>query len=270
MAKLNFGCGTRISPDWINIDFHSAGLGVQRVNLLAGFPFQDNFFDAVYSSHVLEHFTPNEALFLIKESIRVLKPGGILRIVVPDLEGSCREYLSILELSDSNPEKQEKHEWILIELMDQLVRSTPGGTMGPYYGWIMSTGNQRLIAYVRSRTENASWEPPSAKAFMERLRGFTFQKLSTKLIYFYLRCVASLIPKNLRSMVFIETGLGERHRWMYDSYSLKRLFLEVGFRNVAILRYNISDIPQFNEDYLDSNSDGTSYKNNSVYCEAIK
>ncbi len=57
---------------------------------------------------------------------------------------------------------------------------------------------------------------------------------------------------------------------MYDSYSLKRPFLEVGFRDVEFLSYNISAIPNFNDDCLDSNSDGTSYKNNSVYSEAIK
>ncbi|MGO9233279.1 MAG: class I SAM-dependent methyltransferase [Methylocella sp.] len=270
MAKLNFGCGSRISPDWINIDFHGTVSGVQRVNLLAGFPFEDSFFDAVYSSHVLEHFTPSQALFLMNESYRVLKPNGILRTVVPNLEGTCREYISILGMPDSNPEKQEKYEWILIELLDQLVRSTPGGTMGPFYDRVLSTGNKKLITYVRSRTENALWEPREKKTYLERLKGFTLQKFSTKLIYLYLRCIASLIPGNLRSMVFVATGLGERHRWMYDSYSLKGLYLEVGFRNVEFLRYDISAIPHFNEDCLDSNSDGTSYKNNSVYCEAIK
>src|ERR1700733_13753782 len=90
LEKLNFGCGTRYAPGWTNIDFHGEGTHVKRVNLLAGFPFPDNSFDAVYSSHVLEHFTPQQGSFLIRESCRVLKPGGILRTVVPDLEASCR------------------------------------------------------------------------------------------------------------------------------------------------------------------------------------
>ena len=270
MAKLNFGCGSRISPDWINIDFHSTVPGVQRANLLAGFPFEDSFFDAVYSSHVLEHFTPSQALSLMTECYRVLKPNGILRTVVPDLEGTCREYLSIIGLPDSNPEKAEKYEWILIELLDQLVRSTPRGTMGSFYDRILSTGNKKLMAYVRSRTESALFEPQEKKNYLQRIRGLSFEKVSTKIIYWYLRFVASLIPGNLRSMVYVATGLGERHRWMYDCYSLKRLYLEVGFRDVEFLKYNISAIPHFNEDCLDSNPDGMSYKNNSIYCEATK
>jgi len=97
MHKLNFGCGARIAANWTNIDFHSSDSRVRRVNLLAGFPFPDNYFDVVYSSHVLEHFTRDQGLFLIREAHRVLKPGAILRIVVPDLEGSCREYLRSLK-----------------------------------------------------------------------------------------------------------------------------------------------------------------------------
>lgn len=270
MRKLNFGCGSRLSSGWQNIDFYSVDSRVRRVNLLAGFPFPDNHLDAVYSNHVLEHFTRDQGLFLIKESYRVLKPNGILRIVVPDLEGSCREYISILDMPETHPEKKEKYEWIVLELLDQLVRSTPSGAMGPFLKRIMNSGNEKLIAYVRSRTENMPWVAPRAKPFKERLKNVTPQKLVTKINYCYLKCVGKLIPSHLRSMVFIETGIGERHRWMYDCYGLKRLFIEGGFRNVTDLPFNVSSIPDFNEDCLDSNPDGTSYKNNSVYCEGVK
>ena len=107
MESLNFGCGTRFAPGWTNIDFHGDGIHVRRVNLLAGFPFPDNSFDVAYSSHVLEHFTPQQGAFLIRESCRVLKAGGTLRTVVPDLEASCREYLRILAMNDSDPEKAD-------------------------------------------------------------------------------------------------------------------------------------------------------------------
>src|SRR5674476_867863 len=100
MNKLNFGCGGRIAQGWTNIDFHSDDARVLRANLLSGFPFRDRYFDAVYSSHVLEHFTPAQADLLLQEAWRVLKPGGIVRIVVPDLEASCREYCRILALDD--------------------------------------------------------------------------------------------------------------------------------------------------------------------------
>ena len=70
--KLNFGCGTRFSDSWVNIDFDSYDSRVQRVNLLSGFPFADSSFDAVYSSHVLEHFDRDRGHFLLSESFRVM------------------------------------------------------------------------------------------------------------------------------------------------------------------------------------------------------
>jgi len=73
LQKLNFGCGDRLAEGWVNIDFHSSDRRVKRVNLLAGFPYPENSFDVVYSSHVLEHFTPDQALFLLKEAHRVMK-----------------------------------------------------------------------------------------------------------------------------------------------------------------------------------------------------
>jgi SAM-dependent methyltransferase len=270
MNKLNFGCGTRLSSNWTNIDFHSVDSRVKRVNLLAGFPFPDNHFDAVYSSHVLEHFTRDQGLFLLKESYRVLKPSGVVRIVVPDLEGSCREYISILDMPDSHPEKNEKYEWIMLELLDQLVRSTPSGGMKSFRNRIIKSGNEELIRYILSRTENERWIAPRVKPFMERLKDITPQKLVTKINYWYVKGIGRLIPSNLRSMVFVDTAIGERHRWMYDRYGLKLLFAEARFRNMTDLPYNVSSIENFDKDCLDSNPDGSSYKNNSIYCEAYK
>jgi hypothetical protein len=51
--------------------FTATILALKRVNLLAGFPFPDNYFDVVYSSHVLEHFTRDQGLFL---SVRHIAP----------------------------------------------------------------------------------------------------------------------------------------------------------------------------------------------------
>ena len=71
-------------------------------------------------------------------------------------------------------------------------------------------------------------------------------------------------------MVFAETGIGERHRWMYDVYGLKLLFEENGFCDCTAFSYNESGIPNFQEDFLDCNTDSSSYKNNSIYIEGKK
>jgi len=93
MKMLNLGCGNRWHKDWINLDFHPNNEFVQKHNLYEPLPFEDGSVDVVYSSHVLEHFPKSFAPKFIQECYRVLKQGGIFRVVVPDLEQIVRNYL---------------------------------------------------------------------------------------------------------------------------------------------------------------------------------
>ncbi len=103
MKALNFGCGNRIHADWINIDFSPIDNRVQKVNLLQPLPFGDNTFDVAYSSHFLEHLTPQNATKVLNQIHRILKSGGTFRIVVPDFENLCRAYLDTLETLVGGP-----------------------------------------------------------------------------------------------------------------------------------------------------------------------
>ena len=268
--KLNFGCGTRLAAGWTNIDFHSEDKSVKRVNLLNGFPFPDKTFDVVYSSHVLEHFSPEEGEFLIRESYRVLKVGGIIRIVVPDLEGSCQEYLKVLNMDDKTHDKNKFYSWAIIELLDQLTRNQPEGRMGPFIRNAETSGDKCFISYIRSRTESVAGHSVKKAGFFTKLKGLTPSKVHTKLIYFYLKAISLLIPKALRSAVFVSASIGEKHRWMYDRYSMHMLFRKIGFSEIQDCSFNHSNIENFNLDKLDCHADGLPYKNNSVYVEAKK
>ena len=154
--------------------------------------------------------------------------------------------------------------------LDQLVRTSPSGEMGKLINSIMLSANATYISYVRSRTQNTKWIAPRTPTISERLRKLSFEQVVTKMHYWYLRAVARLIPKHLRSMVFVETTIGERHRWMYDWYGLRLLLHNAGFENIREVTFSTSSIPAFTSDCLDSLSDGASYKNNSLYCEANK
>jgi hypothetical protein len=267
--KLNFGCGNRFSPDWVNIDFHSESKHVRRVNLLNGFPFPDSSFEVVYSSHVLEHFDRHQGAFLISESFRVLTKGGVVRIVVPDLEGSVREYLRVLSMPDS-PDKHRFYSWAIIELLDQLVRNRPQGEMGPYWDSVYSANDASMKDYVTSRTQNRPWIRPAPVSFLEKIKTVTPQKLATKCMYVYLSFISRLIPSSLRDVVFVHTAIGERHRWMYDEYGLGQLLHEVGFREIRRWAFDESRIPGFTSSFLDCEKDGKPYKNNSLYMEGVK
>ena len=270
MKKLNFGCGDRYACDWVNIDFHSQNQSVGQVNILGGFPYPDSSFDAVYSSHVLEHFTRNQTKSVLLDAWRILKPEGILRTTLPDLEGSCLEYLRVLSLPDEDPKKESLYSWIIIEVLDQMVRSQPRGLMGEYFDSLSATKKPWLMDYLKSRTESKLHFATKPATPSRKLPRLTIQKLRTKALYFYIRCVGHLLPAGLRDVIMVRTGIGERHRWMYDRYGLGLLMKECGFSQISFLTHDQSSIPGFNNNHLDTDEDGTPYKNNSVYCEAVK
>lgn len=59
---------------------------LKYLDLCRPLPFCENTIEAIFSSHVFEHLFLNEVEDLIKECFRVLKPGGVCRVIVPDLE----------------------------------------------------------------------------------------------------------------------------------------------------------------------------------------
>jgi SAM-dependent methyltransferase len=83
--KLHLGGTSLPAADWINVDLQPADL---RLNLRWGLPFAAGAARFVYASHLLEHFYYHEAEALLAEIRRVLCPGGVVRLVVPDI-GAC-------------------------------------------------------------------------------------------------------------------------------------------------------------------------------------
>lgn len=153
-ALVNLGSSTRCAAGWNNVDFSwivrlgrhrrlcaflhkERWLSPQRYerilnldpetvlwDLRNGVPFADASFDVVYHSHLLEHIDREEAPAFLRECLRVLKPGGILRVVVPDLEVLARNYLRCLERL---PERgtMADHFWAVEEMIDQMVVRAP-------------------------------------------------------------------------------------------------------------------------------------------------
>lgn len=87
-VKYHLGCGNRVIPGYIHIDggkyMHVKGNDVYLT------PIETDSADVIYSSHLLAYFNRDEAIALLTEWHRVLKPGGILRIAVPDFEAMAR------------------------------------------------------------------------------------------------------------------------------------------------------------------------------------
>jgi len=102
--KLHIGCGPNLLDGWLNTDI-SGRLAI-RMNATRRFPFEDNTFDYVFSEHMIEHIEYPEALFMLEECHRVLKPGGRIRVATPDLE-------TLLRLYCAEPTANQRHyiEW---------------------------------------------------------------------------------------------------------------------------------------------------------------
>jgi predicted SAM-dependent methyltransferase len=88
--KLHLGCGRAHIPGWINIDVFPAPLAM---NMLWTTPFAAESARYVFASHVLEHlFYPRDVSTFLGEVLRVLAPGGVVRVVVPDIERCIEAY----------------------------------------------------------------------------------------------------------------------------------------------------------------------------------
>lgn len=95
-VKLNLGCGNKLLPGYINVDIaESRGEGRPDVvcDLRRLTSFADASADEVLSVHVVEHFWRWEAVEVIKEWVRVLKPGGKMILECPNLLSACEEFI---------------------------------------------------------------------------------------------------------------------------------------------------------------------------------
>ncbi len=92
MLNLNIGAGDKPLPGFVSID---AKLGHDALKL----PYKDGEVDEVYASHVLEHIDRNKTLDALREWVRVLKPGGRIRVAVPDFSKVIQLHLGgVLDL----------------------------------------------------------------------------------------------------------------------------------------------------------------------------
>jgi predicted SAM-dependent methyltransferase len=157
MRVLNLGCGAKISrdPDVVNIDwsymlrakqgavlsrvvplflsdsrrrrFAAIGENVLVHDLSKGIPAESGTVDVVYHSHVLEHLDRDIVPVFLREVVRVLKPGGLHRIVVPDLEALCLAYLESNRKWRSTPGSAAEHDATVAAMYEQSVRKETEG-----------------------------------------------------------------------------------------------------------------------------------------------
>lgn len=90
--RLNLGCGPKYKTGWVNIDLlPTADL---QLDIRENFPFSDSSVSLIYSEHLFEHLEyPEEVNHLLRESLRILQPGGKFSVGVPDLSITLFQYV---------------------------------------------------------------------------------------------------------------------------------------------------------------------------------
>lgn len=267
MEKLNLGCGSLFFPSWVNIDFLPKPR-VQGHDLTKPLPFTDNSFDATYSSHVLEHFSRDQGKNFIQEQFRVLKKGGVCRVVVPDLEMLCRSYLDKLEkVIPGTSSPRLSYEWGVIELIDQMTREVSGGQMRAFlnkYSDQLEGISDRVGDEALAKQDlevRLGGERSDIPGNIDKLNETVTNRLKRKCLKFRNKFLADNDPRKS----------GESHKWMYDRVSLANLISEVGFTEFDATTFDQSRIPNWNEENLDISLYGKfPRKPDSLYMEGIK
>lgn len=268
---VNLACGATFvdAPNWINFDFAATGPAVHEIDLLERLPLNDRDVDFVYCSHFLEHIPRNRTVQFLQECHRVLKPGGILRLVVPDFEEMCMEYLK-----QRQSQRHEQADYMMIEILDQCVRKTPGGELGLLYRDLAAVPDSTLHAYIRQRAgEDIAADSPNLHSkpsgWMRRRdpRGL-LRNLQSR----YTRFVCLLLPAAFRRQNVSFAPVGENHAWLYDYHSLQAMLVNgAGFTKAVKLSCVQSGCDEFPFRPLDATEDGKPRKGlQSMFVEATK
>ncbi len=283
MKLLNVGCGGRFcrGRGWTNLDIVSSTKEIIAHNLRTGIPFPDNTFDVVYHSHVMEHIPKADVNFFIMECIRVLRPKGVLRIAIPDLEQIVFNYVRLLNEGIKSIKSESiaaDYDWIMIEMYDQIIRNEQGGEMKRYLKEKPLLNREFLIERCGKEVERIldSSLPSIEKNGVKTLSLLEFIRIIYRFIR-YPQYRKDLILKiilgkadyqQFQHAVFRQSG--EIHQWMYDRYSLTRILNGFGLSGIAQRQAYESYIQDWKCFDLDTEPDGSIYKPDSLYIEAIK
>lgn len=274
---VNLGCGSVYHENWINIDLNPHSPTVEKHNILQGLPFPSNVIDVVYHSALFEHLLKEDGEQLMRETVRVLKPSGLLRVAIPDFENIARIYLEKLEAAINGEKNADlDYNWIMLEFLDQLVRTKSGGYMADYFKQDEIPNLNFVIDRIGMEGEellelNRPKELTTLQKNRSRSLFSLFRSLLRKTRNNFVNIVIFIFYGRMALKSFEESqfrGRGEVHKWMYDRYSLTKLMNDMGFSEIKICTSDESSIPDFVTYELDT-KDGIVRKPDLMYIEGV-
>lgn len=125
---LNFSCGERTLTYWLNSDLYNGDI---YLNAKRRIPIPDSSLNKIYSHHFIEHITTENLLKLLKDFHRILKLGGKIRLVTPDLNLITKLY--------QHPQN--------IEVINHYVKTYPVATAGLAVSEMLINQGEHLVCY---------------------------------------------------------------------------------------------------------------------------
>jgi len=114
-VKLNLGCGDKILPGYVNVDVAETRAG-KRPDVLCDLralePFESDSADEILAVHVVEHFWRWEVAEVLKEWLRVLRPGGRMVLECPNLAAACEAFLADQEAGAGPGPEGQRTMWV--------------------------------------------------------------------------------------------------------------------------------------------------------------
>ncbi len=193
--KLNLGCGAQTPAGWLNVDYalgaRLAKLPLFRLvnrrlqlfemewddrillhDLTTPFPWPDGSAETAYSSHTLEHMSREDGRAFLRQCHRVLRPGGILRIVVPDLNELVERYTSGSLVADD-----------FVEALGVLPEATDSGLKRRLAPWLSYP--HRCMYDVASLTralDSAGFDAAARKGFDSAIADIESVELADRVV----------------------------------------------------------------------------------------
>jgi predicted SAM-dependent methyltransferase len=129
VRRLQLGAGEHPQEGWLNTDLHGYGReDLVYLDVRKAFPLPDASFDVVYSEHMLEHLTFAEGQRCLRECLRVLKPGGRIRIATPSLAR-----LAALYDAQQSDVQQRYVRWAVDTLEPETSAPLPGVVVNNFF-----------------------------------------------------------------------------------------------------------------------------------------
>lgn len=139
IAKLQIGAQSNSMNGWLNVDVLPKSHDVVYMDAAKPFPFQSNTFDYIYSEHMIEHISFQEAKIMMAECFRALKRNGRIRISTPDLAFLINLY--------QNEKSETEREYIKFSTERYLKNQTPSEDVYVINNFFRDWGHQFIHDY---------------------------------------------------------------------------------------------------------------------------